>query len=77
MVGWRSESTFYCSLSAHPLRQRRLGGVTQEDGVGMREKVKGSKRRRSGWVRNKGVVQSIETISGASGSSFRSQKGPR
>lgn len=57
-----SVCTFYCSLSAHPFRQQRLGGVKQEDGVDMREKVKGSRRRGSLWVRNKGVAQSIETI---------------
>lgn len=53
---------FYCNLSAHPFRQQRLGGVWEEDGVDMRGKVKGSRRQRSIWGRNKGVAQSIEAI---------------
>lgn len=35
------ECTFYCSLSARPVRQQRLGGVKQEDGVDMRGKSEG------------------------------------
>lgn len=40
--GWMSVCTFCCSLSEHPFREQRLGGVKQEDGGDMREKVKGS-----------------------------------